>query len=298
MPGQYPPSAGSRSKLLDRLSDAVRARRYSPRTEKAYRAWALRYVRYHGTRHPRDLGAEHVNQFLTHLAVHAGASASTQSQARAAILFLYREVLATPLQDVAGESDVVRGKNPKRLPTVLTRAEVSRVLRQMRGVQRLIAAILYGAGLRLNEGLQLRPKDLDLQRRELVVRSGKGGRDRVSVIPGSLVRKLSDQLHLRRNLHDRDLANGTGWAVLPDQYARKSPRAGFEFGWQFLFPATTIITDKKTGASGRYHLHPSSVQRAVKAAVSSANLTKRATCHTFRHNAESRIMPSRVGRGS
>jgi integron integrase len=291
VPAEHPQTT-SGPKLLDQLSQAVRVRRYSPRTEEAYRSWVLRYVRFHGTRHPDELGAEDVNRFLTHLAVDVGASASTQSQARAALLFLYREVLHRPLEGVGRESEVVRGKIPRKLPTVLTRVEVGQLLRQLRGVQQLVAAVLYGSGLRLSEGLRLRAKDLDLDRRELVVRGGKGGRDRVSVIPGSLVQRLRDQLEVRRALHDRDLADGSGWAVLPDRYARKAPRAGFEFGWQFIFPASTILADQQTGAQGRFHLHATSVQRAVKAASRSLGLAKRVSCHTLRHNAESRIMPS------
>lgn len=269
-------------KLLAQLSLALRARRYSPRTERAYRSWTIRYVRFHGTTHPSGLGVAEVNQFLTHLAVDLEASASTQAQARAAILFLYREVLGIPIDGVA--EDVVRGKQPRKLPVVLTREEVGLVLRSMGGMKQLIASLLYGAGLRLSEGLGLRTKDLDLERRELVVRVAKGGRDRVSIIPASLRARLEDQLVRRRAQHERDLAQGGGWVTLPGRYAAKSPRAGFEFGWQFVFPASKMSPDPGTGALGRAPLHATAVQRAVKAAARSSGIAKRVTCHTFRHS--------------
>jgi integrase len=207
------------SKLLEQVSRAVRARRYSPRTEEAYVGWVRRYVQYHGLRHPEEIGTPEVDRFLTHLAVDRSASAATQGQARAALQFLYREVLRRPL-DRSGE-EVVRGKTPRRLPTVMTRTEVGLVLREMPGPKRLVAGMMYGGGLRLMESLSLRVKDLDLERQELVVRHGKGGRDRVTVIPRSVIRDLEDQLEKRRALHDSDLAAGTGWAVLPGAYAQK-----------------------------------------------------------------------------
>ena len=270
------------AKLLDRLSDAIRTRRYSPRTEEAYRQWVVRYIRFHRMRHPTELGAAEVNRFLTDLAGE-GASASSQAQARAAILFLYREVLDAPLEGVGG-ARVVRGKVPKKLPVVLTRGEAGLVLRALRGTHQLVAAMLYGSGLRLGEALGLRAKDLDLERRELVVRRGKGGRDRVSMIPAGLVPRLEDRLVQRRALHERDLAAGTGWAPLPDRFARKSPSAGHQFGWQFIFPAKTPVADPATGAFGRPHLHPTAIQRAVRAAAGTVGIAKRVTCHTFRHS--------------
>lgn len=274
----------SNRKLLDQLSDAIRARRYSPRTEEAYRGWVRRFVVYHGTRHPSDLGKREVNEFLTHLAVEEGASASTQSQARAAILFLYRFVLHAPLEEVDGGPGVVRGKAPRRLPVVLTRVEVALILAQLRGTQQLIASLLYGSGLRLKEALSLRVKDLDLGRRELVVREGKGGRDRVSVVPGSTILRLKEQLRARELMHAEDMEAGAGWGFLPGRYAVKSPASGTELGWQFVFPSSNVIVDPRTGAMGRVHLHPTSVQRAVKRAVRSSEVPKRVTCHTFRHS--------------
>jgi len=276
--------SASGPKLLAQLRRALGARRYSPRTVATYRSWVVRYVKFHGTRHPSELGVEEVNQFLTHLATEVGAGPSSQAQARAALMFLYREVLQIPLDGVDRSTRVLTGKHPQKLPVVLTRAEAGHVLRAIKGKQQLVAALLYGSGLRLSECLNLRAKDLDLHRRELVVRAAKGGRDRVSMIPASLVPRLEDHLTARRALHERDLSAGYGWAVLPDRFAKKAPRAGFQFGWQFVFPATTMTTDPKTGASGRFHLHQTSVQRAVSEGGRNVGLAKRVTCHTFRHS--------------
>jgi len=269
-------------KLLDQLSRALRARRYSPRTEEAYRAWVRDFVRFHRMRHPDEMGAMEVNAFLTHLAVDRRLSPSTQGQARAGVLFLYREVLRRPLLGVGDE--VVKGRIPKRLPTVMTRDETASVLRQMVGIKQLVAAVLYGSGLRLSEGLHLRVKDIDLDRCEVIVRGGKGARDRMSVLPVALRARLGDQIAARRAQHDRDLADGCGSVVLPGAYGRKSPRAGIEFPWQFLFAATTHSADPDSGAMGRFHLHPTAVQRAVREAARSLGLRKRVTCHTFRHS--------------
>ena len=193
-------------------------------------------------------------------------------------------MLGVELEGVGRKGSVVVAKTSRRLPVVLTRDEVGLVLRRMRGVSHLVASLLYGAGLRLGEALSLRVKDLDLERLELVVRGGKGGRDRVSVLPASIVPRLEDRIAVRRALHERDLIDGCGWAVLPGRYAHKSPRAGFELGWQFLFAASTAKPDPRTGALGRYHLHPSSVQRAVRSAARRTGVAKHITCHTFRHS--------------
>jgi integron integrase len=233
-------------------------------------------------RHPSELASEHINAFLTHLAVDRNLSASTQSQARAAIMFLYREVLGSPVHEA--DKEVVRAKSPKRLPSVLTRVEVRRVLRQMVGPTKLIAGMLYGSGLRLSEALHVRTKDLDLERRELVVRGGKGGRQRVAVVPAALVTDLEDQLVRRRALHDRDLANACGRVRLPGSYGSKAPNAAVEFAWQFLFPAANPKVDPSSGVAGRYHLHATSVQRAVKTAAEAVGLARRVSCHTFRHS--------------
>ena len=275
-------------KLLTQLKRAIRARRYSPRTEEAYCGWVRRFVRHHGMRHPEELGPKHVNQFLTHLAIELHVSASTQGQARSALQFLYRHVLRRPLEEDSAAArigyGVVSGKRPKRLPTVLTRGEATRVLRQMRGTTRLVASLLYGSGLRLGEALQLRTKDIDVERRELRIQTAKAGKGRVTVLPALLVGPLGDQLITRRALHDTDLAAGRGWVSLPGSYHKKAPRAGFEFTWQFLFPSTKYLTDPSTGRRGRSHVHPSSIQRAVKRAARDVGLSKHVSCHTFRHS--------------
>lgn len=227
---------------------------------------------------------EEVNQFLTHLANEADLGPSTQAQARAALLFLYREVLKKPLDSDQASPSVVSGKKPRKVPVVLTREEVGLVLRAIKGRHHLVAALLYGSGLRLSEALRLRVGDVDLERREVVVRAGKGGRDRVSMIPDALVSRLNDRLTARRAQHEQDLSTGGGWAVLPHRLSRKSPRAGFQFAWQFIFPASRPSVDPKTGASGRYHLHPTSVQRAVRSAAMRSGVAKHVTCHTLRHS--------------
>jgi integron integrase len=273
---------GGSLKLLEQLARAMEVRRYSPRTLEAYRAWVRDYVRYHGLRHPEVLGVEDVEAFLTHLAVERNHSASTQAQARSALLFLYREVLRRPLKGRGAE--VVTGKVQKRLPTVRTRSEGARVLRAMSGVHRLVASVLYGSGLRLGGGVGLRVKDLDLVGLKVTVRGGKGGRDRVTVLPRVLEDPLRDQVQRRRAQHDRDLACGRGWVDLPGAFARKSPRAAVEFGWQYLFPASTCTQVSPNGAVGRPHLHKTSLQRAVKRAAGELGFAKRVTCHTLRHS--------------
>jgi len=270
-------------KLLVLLERAIRARRYSPRTEETYRRWVVEYIHFHGKRHPDELGVAEVDAFLTHLVVKRCLSAASQSQARAAILFLYREVLKKPIEERDG-SQVIRGRKPTRLPNVLSRREVGSVLRRMTGATGLVARLLYGSGLRLNEALKTRVKDVNLDRLELRVHAGKGGRGRVTMVPAVLQVELRDQLVARRALHDRDLADGAGWVVLPGALDRKSRDAGHDFAWQFLIPAATQSADPRTGALGRYHLHPSAVQRAVRSAARAAGLPKRVTCHTFRHS--------------
>jgi len=273
--------AGGGPKLLEQLSQALRARRYSPRTEEAYRAWVKEFVIHHGMTHPQELGADDINAFLTHLVVKRRLGPSSQGQARAALVFLYREVLRRPVQL---EEEVVRGKSPRRLPDVLSRTEVTRLLRQIPGTSGLVASVLYGSGLRLSEALEIRVKDLDLDKRELTVRSGKGGRQRVTVLPAALVTPLGDHLERRRAMHERDLAEQRGHAPLPGAFHRKSPGAAIQFAWQFLFPGSACVTHPETGKSGRPHLHPTSVQRAVKRAAHALGIAKRVTCHTLRHS--------------
>ena len=270
-----------RPRLLARVAAALQVRHYSPRTVKAYVAWVRRYVRFHGMRHPTDLSAADVGTFLSDLATVGKVSASTQNQAHAAILFLYRDVLEQPLEPVA---TLVHAKRPRRLPTVLTRAEVRSVLDRLSGQNALAALLLYGAGLRLLEALSLRVKDVDLSRRELIVRDGKGQKDRVTVLPSAAVGELQRHLTRVRLLHSHDLAAGAGRVTLPGAFARKHPGASREWIWQWIFPAVRQYCDQVTGERRRHHMHPSVLQRAVREAALRAGLAKRVTCHTFRHS--------------
>lgn len=243
--------------------------------------WIRRFVRYHGTRHPRELGAPEVARFLSMLAIERRVSASTQNQALSAILFLYREVLGEPLPWVEG---IVRARVPLRLPTVLTRDEVRALLAELRGRERLVVTLLYGAGLRLMECLTLRVRDIDFGAGRIVVRGGKGRKDRPVPLPTSVRSTLMRHLEATRALHARDVAAGAGEAPLPNALLRKFPTAGREWRWQYVFPATRQYVERGTGKRRRHHLHESVVQRAVRLAAERAGLSKRVSCHTFRHS--------------
>ncbi|HEY0591971.1 MAG TPA: integron integrase, partial [Thermoanaerobaculia bacterium] len=270
-------------RLMDRVRAAIRARHYSRRTEEAYARWIKRFIFFHGTRHPAAMGVEEVNAFLTHLAVEGRVSASTQGQALSALVFLYRHVLDDPLPWL---DDIVRARRTRRLPVVLTREEVRSLLGGMRGMPRLVASVLYGSGLRLLEALRLRVKDVDFAAGLLVVREGKGAKDRRTLLPEGLKPALRDQVAQVRRIHERDLARGLGEVALPGALRGKYSNAGRELAWQYVFPATRIWTDAATGARGRHHLDESAVQRAVKAAVRAAHppIDKHAGCHTLRHS--------------
>ena len=267
-------------KLLAQVRQTLRVRHYSPRTERAYVAWIRRFVRANGTRHPAALGAGEVTAFLSDLAVRGRVTAATQNQALAALMFLYRDVLRQRLGPLTPEA----AKAPRRLPVVLTRAEVSAVIRELVGQPRLIAGLLYGAGLRLIECLQLRVKDIDFERREIRVRQGKGGRDRVTVLPELMVAPVERQLRVVREVHRRDKARGGGRVVLPGALDRKLPGASREWAWQWVFPAHRSFVDPGTRVPRRHHFHPSAVQRAFQEAVRRAGIAKRATCHSLRHS--------------
>ncbi len=268
-------------RLIDRIREACRLRRHSRRTEKTYISWIRRFVLHHGKRHPAELGAREVAEFLTSLAILRGVGAGTQNQALCALLFLYRDVLGLDLPRI---EDVVRARAHRRLPVVLTRAEVRALLDRMEGVPRLVATLLYGAGLRLLEALQLRVKDLDLAKGTIHVRSGKGNKDRLTVLPRACASALSGHLACVRAQHLADRARGAGWVEMPDALYRKLPNAGTEWNWQWVFPATRTYLHRPTGQLRRHHLHETYVQRCVKAAVAAANIQKRATCHTLRHS--------------
>jgi integron integrase len=268
-------------RLLDRVRAALRARHLSGRTEDAYVAWIKRYIFFHDKRHPADMGAAEVTAFLSALAVDGGVAASTQNQALSALLFLYRDVLAVDLPWLDG---IVRAKRPQRLPVVLTRDEVRAVLQRLGGAPRLMAGLLYGAGLRVLECCRLRVQDVDFSTKQIVVRGGKGDKDRVTMLPGVAKADLARHLAVIRVRHADDLAVGAGWVELPTALHRKYPHAGREWVWQWVFPATRIYLDRVTGQRRRHHLHETVLQRAVKDAVRRAGLAKRASPHTLRHS--------------
>lgn len=282
-PPAGPPSAveGPRPpRLLRRVRDAIRSRHYSPRTEKAYVFWIRKFIFFNGIKHPAEMGAPEVRSFLSSLATQGKVSASTQNQAFSALLFLYRVVLG---RELAGLDETVRAKLPVRLPVVLSRDEVNAILRHLRGTTWLMASLMYGSGLRLLECCRLRVKDVDLARGEITVRDGKGRKDRVTVVPGSLVAPLSTHLQRVKQVHDLDLQAGAGCVALPDALERKYPNADRTWGWQWIFPATRILVDPARGRRYRHHLHETVLQRAMTSAVRAAGITKPATCHTLRH---------------
>jgi integron integrase len=270
-----------RPRLYDHAVRVFRGRHYSPRTQKAYLHWIGQFLRFHAGRHPRSLCEEDVNAFLSELALTRKVSASTQNQALAALLFLYKYVLEQPLDRVEG---IVRARRPKRLPVALTRDEVALVFREMDGVPRLVCMTLYGSGVRLAEGLSLRVKDLDFGRSEILVRDGKGAKDRVTMLPAAIRRPLAEYLSVIRRQHEGDLARGLGRVPMPTALRRKYARADREWGWQWVFPATSHYRDRETGIEHRHHLHESVVQKAVRRAAVAAGLVKHVTTHTFRHS--------------
>ena len=284
------------SDLLDHVRRAARLRHLGYRTEQTYVGWVRRYVRHAAGRagrwrHPRDLSEADVTAFLNHLAADRDVAASTQTQALSALLFLYGPVLGRPLSDLDG---LVRVRKRPRLPAVLSRDEVAALLSHVHGVPGLVARVLYGTGVRLRGALRLRLKDLDLDGRTVTVRSGKGDRDRATVLPDALVRPLRTQAEAARALHARDLEAGFGEAMLPRAYGVKHPGAARQPGWQFLFPSARRSTDPRTGRTHRHHLSPSTVQKAVARGVRAAGIEKRAGCHTLRHSFATHLLQDGV----
>jgi integron integrase len=274
-------------RLLDQLRREIRARHYSRRTEETYAHWVVRYVRFHGRRHPRELGAEHVTAFLSSLANDRKVAASTQNQALAALLFLYKAVLAI---DLPWMNEIVRARRPRRLPVVLTRAEVHALLDGLEGTHALMARLMYGTGLRLMECLRLRVKDVDLARRELIVRQGKGAKDRMTMFPTSLVEEMTAHLDLVRAIHASDRAAGFAGVELPDALERKKPAAGTEWGWQWVFPQDHLSQDPRTGVRRRHHAFDQTFQRALKRAAARAGIAKPVSSHTLRHSFATHLM--------
>lgn len=276
-------------KLLDQLRNQVRLKHYSLSTERQYVHWVKRFIVFHGKRHPADMGAPEVEAFLTHLAVQGNVAASTQNQALSALLFVYREVLGL---DLPWLQEVVRAKRPARLPVVLTPTEVAAVLDRMQGLHALMARLLYGTGMRLMEVVRLRVKDVDFERLEIVVREGKGAKDRVTMLPRKLAAPLQEHLVWRRRLFEDDLAKGRGTVYLPDALERKYVNAATEWGWQYVFVAGSYSTDPRSGAERRHHIDEKLLQRAMKKAVQAAGIAKLATPHTLRHSFATHLLQS------
>jgi integron integrase len=266
--------------LLDRVRQSIRSRHFSPRTEEAYVGWVRRFILYHRKRHPADMGEREVTEFLSDLVTARRASPSTQNQALAALLFLYRDVLHRDLDQLEG---LTRSRRAPRLPIVLTRAEVAAIIDQLEGPPRLMAGLLYGSGLRLMECCRLRVKDVDRARGQITVRDGKGRKDRVTLLPASLKASLASHLTIVRLQHEEDLRRGRGHVELPGALASKCPNASREWCWQWVFPATRTYVDEASGQRRRHHLHESVLQRLVRIAVRKSGLSKPASCHTLRH---------------
>lgn len=282
--GEGNPASGTgrgAPRLLDQVRDRMRRLHMAARSEQAYVGWIRRFILANGKRHPRDLGAADIERFLTGLAVRGRVSASTQNQALSALLFLYKQVLGVELPWLDG---MERAKRPQRVPTVLTRAETSALLGELRGVSWLMGSLLYGTGMRLMECVRLRVKDMDFERHEITVRQGKGAKDRRTMLPLSLVEPLRAQLAEVRRVHERDLAAGFGRVWLPDALDRKFRAAAGDWGWQYVFPASARSVDPRDGVERRHHRDESTLQRAVKLARDRAGIAKPATCHTLRHS--------------
>ena len=268
-------------RLLDQVRGKIRLKHYSIRTEQAYVDWIKRFVLHFDKRHPNEMGAREVEGFLTHLAVKGKVAAATQNQAKAALLFLYREVLE---QDLPWLENVERAKTPKRLPVVLTEHEVQALLARLKGTHWLVASLLYGSGLRILEALRLRVKDIEFSRSEILVREGKGFKDRVTMLPGVLAAPLKEHLEKVGDLHRQDVDEGYGEVYLPYALDRKYPNAGREWGWQYVFPSKNRSVDPRSGVVRRHHIQDQAIQRAIRQAVSDAGIVKPATPHTFRHS--------------
>jgi integron integrase len=275
------PAPLPKPKLLDQVRQAIRTRHYTPKTEESYVHWIKRFIFFHNRRHPVEMSEKEIAQFLSSLASELHVSAATQNQALNAILFLYRDVLRKEIGYVDG---VIRAKRPHRLPVVLTRQEVKSILDALDRSHWLMVMLLYGTGLRLMECLQLRVKDIDFTTNQIVVRAGKGDKDRHTMLPAAVKEPLAKHLEIIKEQHRRDLERGLGRVALPNALERKYPNAGKEWGWQWVFPATSHYTDRETGEQRRHHLHESVLQKIVKQAVRKTGLAKPATPHTFRHS--------------
>ena len=282
-----PTSSPTGKKLLEQVSDAIRLKHYSSRTEKTYTDWIRRFILFHDKRHPKDMGAPEIQSFLTHLATQRHLSASTQNQALSAVLFLYRHVLQ---KDIDLPSDLIRAEKSETLPVVLTHQEAMSIINQMTGVSQLMTKILYGSGLRLMECLRLRVKDIDFGNHQIIVRDGKGEKDRVTMLPDALIPDLQTHLKTVSAIHQQDIKEGYGEVYLPYALARKYPNAPKEWIWQYLFPAFARSVDPETKKTRRHHMDPSVLQKAVRQAALLAKIDKPVSPHTFRHSFATQLL--------
>jgi integron integrase len=276
-------------KLLTQVREVLRMKHYSLRTEKAYVDWIRRYIFFHNKRHPAEMSEPEIRAFISDLASNRQVSASTQTVALSALLFLYREVLKQDLPYIEG---IERAKRPERLPVVFTQTEVKAVLARLEGVNHLVAALLYGSGLRLMDALRLRVKDIDFERNEIVIREGKGEKDRVTMLPAAIAQPLREHLSRVAIQHQDDLRNGYGEVYLPYALDKKYPNAATEWKWKYVFPAPSISQDPRSGKRRRHHLSDDAVQKAVKDAIKRSGITKHGSCHTFRHSFATHLLES------
>ncbi len=283
------PAGGRPKKLLDQVREVLRLNHYAIRTEEAYLNWIKRFVLFHGKRHPREMGATEVEEFLTDLATAGHVGVSTQKQALNALVFLYHRVLKLPFGVI---EHLEKPKRPRRQPLVLTKEEAIRIIAALEGTPQLMAKLLFGTGLRLLECLRLRVKDIEFAQNQIVVRHGKGGKDRITMLPQSLKPVIEEHLRRVKILHEDDLKAGFGRVYLPDALERKYPRANQQWGWQWVFPAKTLAVDPRSGVTRRHHVHENSLQKAVQAAVRRSGLHKPASCHTLRHSFATHLLQS------
>ncbi|MBN1355998.1 integron integrase [bacterium] len=278
-----------KTRLLDQVSANLRARHYSRKTEQTYLGWIKKYILFHDKRHPSEMGEKEINKYLTYLALKVKVSASTQTQALSAILFLYRHVLK---QEIGNIGDIIRARKSRRLPVVMTKEEVKQVIINLSGEIWIIVSLMYGAGLRLTECLRLRVQDIDFSGNQIMIRSGKGDKDRLTMLLENLKEPLMDHLKKVRQLHQKDIQDGWGDVSLPHSLSRKYPNASRDWQWQYVFPQEHRWTNKQTKEQGRHHIDESIVQKAVRSAVFRSGITKHATCHTFRHSFATHLLAS------
>ena len=281
----------NRPKLLELIRTEMRTKHYSRKTEEAYSGWIKRFILFHNKHHPNEMGAEEIKAYIKYLAVQQQVSSSTQNQALNAILYLYKNVIKQEIKFVDGLSYV---KRIKHLPVVYSKNEAQAILNQLEGVNQLFVKLLYGTGMRLNEGLRLRVKDIDFESKQITVRDGKGEKDRITILPEKLIQPLQEHLRKVKNLHNQDLRNGFGATILPYALERKYPNASKEIGWQYVFPAKSFVFNKEKKLKFRYHIHESVIQKAVRTAVKNSEIDKPGSVHTFRHSFATHLLESGV----